>query len=45
MGGVVDAISNAVSDVGQAIGTIAEDTVHVVEQAASTVGHLSLIHI
>jgi len=46
MGGVADAVSNVVSDIGGAVGdvvntvgTIAEDTVHVVEQAANTVGH------
>ena len=44
MGGVADAVSNVVSDIAgpisdvvTAVGTIAEDTVHVVEQAANTV--------
>ena len=39
MGGVVESIGNAISDVGQTIGTIAQDTVHAVEGAASSVGH------
>jgi hypothetical protein len=38
MGGVADAISNAVSDVGNAIGNIASETVHAVESVGKTVG-------
>jgi phage shock protein A len=39
MGGVADAISNAVSDVGSAIGNIASETVHAVESVGRTVGN------
>ena len=39
MGGVVESIGNAISDVGHSIGTIAQETVHAVEGAASSVGH------
>jgi hypothetical protein len=40
MGGVVESIGDAISDVGQTIGTIAQDTVQAVEGAASSVGHV-----